>query len=56
MISEAHVRVGNDVTSYGTTNPIVRTGIVDGGIFPLEPQTGRYFTLTRDGLEPYRNL
>ena len=55
MISEAHVRVGSDATAYGTTNPIVRTGIVDGGIFPLEPQTGRYFTLRRVGPEPYRN-
>ena len=50
-----HVRVGNESAAFSTSDPIAKTNIVDGGIFPLQPQSGKYITLRRDGANPRTN-
>ena len=46
------MRVGNVNEAFSTSNSEVMTGIVDGGIFSLTPQAGRYLTIRRDGYDP----
>ena len=38
----AHVRVGNEgrIIPYSTTNTVVKTDIIEGGLFTLAPETG----------------
>ena len=57
-IGDAHIRLGNVSTAYSETNPIAKSGIVDGGFFELDPlltggglRSGRYLTLRRDKKE-----
>ena len=46
----SHVRVGDESGAFSEANTVVKTDIVDGGIFPLEPPcSGKYITLRRDG-------
>ena len=55
-LGEVHVRVGNEATEFSDANPIVKTGIVDGGIFQLSPiRSGQFFTLRRNGANPVLN-
>ena len=49
------MRVGNDSTPFALTNTEVKSDITDGGIFPVDPASGNYFTLRRDGPNPYDN-
>ena len=47
------MRLGNDASEFSTNNAIVKTDIVDGGLFKLDAlKTGRYLTLRRDLLSP----
>ena len=53
MFGESQVRLGNDGTAYSDSNGIVKTGIVDGGLFELAAlPAGRYLTIRRDGPDP----
>ena len=45
--------MGNDGTPFSNSNTIVKTGIIDGGLFSLDPHSGRYVRLRRDGRNPW---
>ena len=49
------MRVGDDETPFSTANTIVKSGIVDGGLFTLTPASGRYLNFRRDGANPFTN-
>ena len=46
------MRVGNESTPFSAVNTAVKTDMVEGGIFPIDPASGNFFTLRRDGPEP----
>ena len=46
------MRVGDDEDDFSTANTIVKSGIVDGGLFTLTPVSGTYFNFRRDGANP----
>ena len=53
-MGNAHLRLGNDSTAYSTTNPEVKSNIIEGGFFELDLQAsavpvGQYLTLRRVG-------
>ena len=51
-IGSSQVLVGDESVAFSLANTVVKTDIVDGGIFPLEPCSGQYFTLRRKGYNP----
>ena len=51
-IGSSQVLVGDESVAFSLANTVVKTDIVDGGIFPLEPCSGQYFTLRRRGVNP----
>ena len=51
-MGSVHVRVGDDEAAFSTANTIVKSGILDGGLFTLTPTSGRYFNFRRDGPNP----
>lgn len=56
LIGSSEFRVGNDNAAFSTSNEVVKTGIVDGGIFNLSVVQGRYVHLRRNGLDPKTGL
>ena len=54
-MGSVHVRVGDDEAAFSTANAIVKSGILDGGLFTLTPVSGRYFNFRRDGANPFTN-
>ena len=51
-MGSCHIRVGDNSAAFSQANTVARSDIVAGGIFPLEPCSGQYFTLRRDGENP----
>ena len=44
-----HIRIGEDDTEYGTSNPTIVENLADGGLFESTSLlSGRYLTLRRD--------
>ena len=46
------MRIGTDATAFSTGNSVVENSIVEGGIFSIDPASGNFFTLARDGADP----
>ena len=44
-----HIRIGDDATEYGQSNPTIVENIADGGLFEATSLlSGRYLTLRRN--------
>ena len=54
QIGNCHFRIGDDATEFSTSNTVIVTGVVTGGLFEATSiVSGRYLTLRREAAALY---
>ena len=51
-MGECEIRVGDDDARFSTNRAIVKSNVVEGGLFDLDPASGRYISMRRNGANP----